>query len=154
VHDVVTASHLFEADVPDCKGLDVRVVADEDRQYRQSYPLSPTKKRQARWDLGEETRWEELPDLQGFLPKERWHNEPATEKQVTAMARFGMKVHRELTNGEANHLIDECGRLDRKYPTPATLAQKRTLFGLRVWRPNLTKRQATTLIAKEMSRAG
>jgi superfamily II DNA or RNA helicase len=154
LHEVITASRLFGADVPDCQGRDVRVVADEDRHHRQVYPLSPTRKQQARWDSGEDTRWGEHPDLQGYEPSGRWTQEPATEKQITALARSGMKVHRELTKGEANYLLRECYRLDRKYPTPPTAAQRGYLFSQHLWRPGLTKREAMGLIASTMNRAG
>jgi hypothetical protein len=145
-HEVVTVGHLFGADIPDCKGGDVLACVDADREYRKVHPVSPTAAQEYRWHSGEDNPWLELPDLVAYQSMCQWHNRPATDKQVRALKGYGLKIHRPLTMGEASYLIDECKRLDREYPTPATSSQKYVLTRHRLWRDGMTKREATRLI--------
>src|SRR5207248_2831884 len=91
-------------------------------------PLSPSPAQSARWEKGEEIRWGQLPTLRGYVPSLDNQARPASDRQLGLLRRtFGFDINRRLTRGEASHLIDECRRLDRLYPTPATAAQKRML---------------------------
>jgi hypothetical protein len=75
----------------------------------------------------------------------------ATSAQLRALGRFGLDIHRDLTKGEANHLLEECHRLDEQYPTPATPQQEYALRRRGRWRTGLSKQMATRLIAGMMS---
>src|SRR5262249_2635645 len=77
----VVASDLFGARVPDCEGGDIRVAARREKLHWRLHPVSPSASLQADWDLGVETRWEELPDLEDYAPT--WGQElDASERQL------------------------------------------------------------------------
>jgi superfamily II DNA or RNA helicase len=145
-HQPVTAAWLFGAKVPDCQGRDVREVAAADRVYRQRHPLSPTLAQISRWESGAEKPWLERPDLAGYQATKNCQMEPATDEHYKALARFGFEPHRELTRGEANHLIKRCRLLAKLYPTPATPGQRWVLEKEGLWRPGMSKREAGGLI--------
>jgi superfamily II DNA or RNA helicase len=151
---LVTASHLFGADVPDCHGGDVMQAARAERARYQLFPLVPSPSLKARWETGEETRWATLPSLQGYRAVAWWQKRPATEKQLKLLGRFGFDSWRDLTRGEAGYLIDECNRLDELYPTPATPGQEWVLRSRGQWRSGISKRAAMRMIASLMQRAG
>jgi superfamily II DNA or RNA helicase len=141
-HRVVVASDLFGARVVDCRGQDIREAARQERARWPLEPLSPTASKEARWDLGEETPWEELPDLRGYKPTQRWQVQPASEKQLKRLAGYGFERHRALTQGEADYLLDQCKELDARYLTPPTPKQERVLRARGLWFPGMSKRQA------------
>jgi hypothetical protein len=143
----VTAGQLFSADVPDCGGKDVREAAAAARASYRLAPLSPTPAQLARWERGKDTRWPRVPDLASYRPQALWQRGPATRSQLTALARFGMAAHRDLTKGEASHLLEQCNQLDEQYPTPATPKQEYVLKRRGQWRPNISKRAAARLIS-------
>jgi superfamily II DNA or RNA helicase len=151
---LVTASHLFAADVPDCKGGDVMEDASRERARYQLYPLIPSPSLKVRWETGEETRWATIPDLTAYQAKRGWDSSPPTDKQLKAIKGFGFDIWRQLTKAEASHLIGECYRLDELYPTPATPSQEWVLRSRGQWRSGISKRAATRLIAGLMQRAG
>src|SRR5262249_52499300 len=51
------------------------------------------------WRLDEVPPWPSLPDLEHYSPRFWWQNQPATEKQLGCLCRFGLDVTRELTKG-------------------------------------------------------
>jgi superfamily II DNA or RNA helicase len=153
-HRLVAASDLFGAHVQDCRGQEARVAAEAEKARWHLEPLSPSPGLAWRWEARAERRWAQLPDLRSYRPRYAWQSAPATEMQLKALRSvFGFDVHRPLTKGEASHLIDDCKRLDRLYPTSATEGQEAMLRDRRLWRPGMTKREATRLIAKAMRRA-
>jgi hypothetical protein len=152
-HRVVKASDLFGVVVADCGGMDVREAVAAERIRHQQFPLSVSPAQQARWELGEETRWSKVRDLTRYRPLGGWHTDPATERQLKSLRRFGFDIHRELSKREASHLLDLCHRLDAQYPTPATAGQEDLLRRCRLWRPGLSKREAIRLIAGMSSAA-
>src|SRR5262249_10082368 len=106
-----------------------------------------------RWETREETAWLELPCLRDYRPSKAWHDDVATEKQLVALRGYGFEVLRDLTKGEASHLINCCDALDQQYPTPATPKQQWLLQTHGRWRPGLSKHQAQRLIGKILSGA-
>ncbi len=101
------------------------------------------------WERQEVCPWPELPNLIGYIPEQPWHHRPATEKQIASLTeRFGLFVHRDLTRGEAAHLMDQCLALEAEYPPPATGKQRGYLKWLGHWKEGLTKQQASELIGR------
>jgi superfamily II DNA or RNA helicase len=148
-HQLVTVSQLFGADVPDCRGGDVIEAVEVEKRRWRLEPLAASPNLKAKWELGEETRWPRIPDLQGYLPRGYWENQPASDPQVKKLTRnYGLVVLRDLTKGEASHLIGGCKRMDRLYPTPATRGQRAYLRARGLWQEGLSKREATNLIAQ------
>jgi hypothetical protein len=145
---VQTATCLFGAHVADCGGRDVREAALEEQARWGVDPLARTPAQEARLELGEDTVWPELPHLLGYAPREQWEMSPATDKQLSTLARFGFESRRPLTRGEASYLIDQCNRLERQYPTPATAGQRGLLRAKGYWRPGMSKREAIKEIAR------
>jgi hypothetical protein len=138
----VVASELFGARVEDCQGLDVRDAAEEEKARWEECPVRATAGLEARWADGRDVRWGQLPDLRGYTPTARWHDDPATEGQEKALGRFGFEPLRQLTKGEADHLIRRCRALGRQYPTPATPAQRSALKRAGLWKEGMTKQEA------------
>src|SRR5262249_22011841 len=139
----VVASDLFGARVAVCDGEDIREAARRQRLHWRPHPVSPRASLQADWELGEETRWEELPSLEGYAPTAGWHDQNASGKQLRVLIRFyRLEVHRVLTRGEASHLLDRCRELEVEYPTPATPAQVALLCFRGLWAPGMTKHEA------------
>jgi hypothetical protein len=92
-----------------------------------------------------------VPDLHGYRPRGPWEPKPATEKQIKRLTRgFGFEVLRQLTRGEASHLIDECERLEQRYPTPATDGQIGLLRARGRWWPGMSKKEAAREIGQVM----
>jgi superfamily II DNA or RNA helicase len=147
----VVASELFGARVEDCQGRDVREAAKEERERWSVCPLRPTAGLEARWADGRDIRWGQLPDLRGYAPTARWHDDPATEGQEKALGRFGFEPLCELTKGEADHLIRRCRALGRQYPTPATSAQRFTLKRVGLWKEGMTKWEAGARLARHFA---
>jgi superfamily II DNA or RNA helicase len=143
---VMVATNLFGARVPDCCGMDAREAARIEKARWALEPVSPTAAQEARWDLGEDTVWQELPDLRDYSPGPTWHGDAATGRQMDLLARLGFESHRPLTKGEVSHLIDRCHELDERYPTPATPNQMYLLRGQGCWRSGMSKREAQRVI--------
>jgi superfamily II DNA/RNA helicase len=163
-HKLVTAMTLMgkpdESDVTNAFGRDVMSVVDEEmarlegeKKVRTSRPLE--------WRLEERCPWPEMPDLKGFSPHKRWHQEQASEKQAKFIRSFGLDVQRDLTKGEASWLIDQCLELDAKHPRLLTDKQMKFLRwkrGFKMHRAaipqdfaSLTKREASKLIGQIMA---
>src|SRR5262249_10227439 len=107
-HRVLTAASLFNGHVEDCEGKDVREAVQQEKGRLRVAPLRPSLGLLRRWEEGEETRWEEQPDLSSYHPTRSWENAPATTKQVRRLTREGFEVLQPLTTGEAAHLIRRC----------------------------------------------
>jgi superfamily II DNA or RNA helicase len=143
---LVTATHLFGVEVPDCGGGDVLRAAAAERARFEMHPLAPSPSLRARWATGEETRWPTIPSLEGYRARGSWRPQSATDKQLRALKCFGFDVRGELSKEEASYLIGQCYRLDGQYPTPATPAQEKALMAQGLWRPGTSKREATRII--------
>jgi superfamily II DNA or RNA helicase len=145
----VVASELFGARVRDCGGGDPHLAAQREMRHWPLYPLSPNASLEAAWELEEETPWGELPSLGGYVPTAGWHDARASAKQVKALRRqYRFDIHRDLTRGEASHLLDRCKDLDELHPVPATPAQVRMLASHGSYHPGMTKREATRRIVQ------
>ena len=143
-----TAADLFGARLQDCGGRLVEEAAAEERERYCLEPLVPTAPQEWRWHDGDDTRWAELPSLAGCrVPSRRW---PATARQLKALKSYGLEPARAITEDEAGHLLAQCEALDRRYFTPATPGQVRTLKNLGEDARGLTKRQAGKRIAARM----
>jgi superfamily II DNA or RNA helicase len=143
-YELITASHLFGADVPDCGGEDVLRAVDQDLVHRLVFPLSPTKAQLRRWKTGVDVEWpeSEWPNLTGFHPPSGMAERPATKQHLKRIGRYGFRSHRELTWQEANYLLERCAEVYRRYPTPATPEQERVLRAKGLFRKGMNKRQA------------
>lgn len=88
------------------------------------------------------------PALEGYRPTRPWHGQPASPGQVKYLRSFGLEVTRELTKGEAAYLLDRAIKLDAAFPAPATERQQFFLRRVGRWRPGMTKREASRIIAE------
>jgi hypothetical protein len=150
-HRVMVAADLFGGRVSDCEGQDVRDAVRAEKARWKREPVAPRPSLRARWELGEETTWEELPTLHGYAPMPWRHDQPASERQLKFITRgFGFEVLRPLTKREANHLIEECNRLEDLYPTPVTEGQEAMLRYHGLLRPGMSKREAQRAIGRLM----
>jgi superfamily II DNA or RNA helicase len=143
---VRVATSLFGAHVPDCQGQDIRVVVQHARAQWRLNPVIPTAAQEARWFTREDTPWERLPSLAGCCSAGSRDDQLATEKQLNRLAREGFDPCRDLTKGEASHLIKECESLDREFPTPPTPGQIYRLKQIGKYHKGLTKRLATRIL--------
>lgn len=150
--EVVTASRLFGGFGVDCGGRDVRLAVAEERARWGLEPLRPTASQLRRWHLGEDTQWDEMPSLRGYRPP-AWDARTATAPQIKLLAGFGFVPCRELTKGEASHLIQECQRLDRRYFTPPTPATAWKLRANGINPAGMTKREANREVGRVMAKA-
>lgn len=140
----VVASDLFGARVPDCNGEDIRVAAEREKHRRRLHPISPRASLRAAWDLGTEEAWTELPSLTGYAATKPWQSRPATQAQLESIRdRFRFEIHRELTRGEASHLIDHCLAQDEQHPILATPGQAAVLSRYGLYYEGMTRREAT-----------
>jgi superfamily II DNA or RNA helicase len=98
------------------------------------------------WWSQEVPPWPETPSLDGYRPREWWHGDPATDTQINALRRFGLEVVRDLTKGEANHLLYQCKSFAER--EPATARQQWYLRHAGAWEPGLTKREASQRIGR------
>jgi superfamily II DNA or RNA helicase len=96
------------------------------------------------WSWEEVPPWPELPSLQGYRPGAWWHHQPASEKQLQALRRFGLTVVKPLTKGEASFLLEQC--IDYAERELATPRQEFALRRAGAWEPGLTKREASRRI--------
>lgn len=149
-HKLVTAMSLLGAKQSDGQGESiVGVLEREEReeQERQDHirdwitgPLV--------WRVQSVCPWPGLPTLNGYMPKALWQDQPASDKQVEMLRRFGLGVQRELTKGEASWLIDQALAYEEAFPTPASSKQE---FFLRLngrWNEGMTKKEASRIIGE------
>jgi superfamily II DNA or RNA helicase len=106
------------------------------------------------WRLAEVSPWPELPNLTGYEPRYAWQAQPASEGQLRYLRSFGLGLKRELTKGEAAHLIDKAIKYDADHPTPPTDRQEWFLRMAGQWQDGMTKREATKLIGQLKGGAG
>jgi superfamily II DNA or RNA helicase len=126
----------------------VQAQADEARQA-QVYPVE--------WTAEDRTpRWarEEL-SLLGYEESAIWQGRIATGKQLSILRRLGFEVSsklgRELTQGEASHLIDRAMVLDRTHPDPPGAGLVWKLKQAGVWREGMTRFEAIQAMRKSMA---
>src|SRR5262249_10824684 len=146
-HRVVVASQLFGARVADCHGQDIRDAARQEQARWALEPLRPTAAQEARWALGEDVRWGELPTLQGYGPSQA-PPRPASSRQLKLLGSFGFEPSRDLNLAEASSLIGCCFALEMRFPTPATEGQEYLLRGAGRWSEGMSKREAQREIAR------
>ncbi len=134
----------------DARGADVLRVVDADRvEAERQQRIS--NQRPLKWRLASICPWPELPTLVGYVASAWWHNQPATGKQLDYLRGFGLDVGRTLSKGEASYLIDRCRENEARYPLPATPKQAFVLRRWGLWRPGMSKREASTLLARAKS---
>ena len=151
-HKLVTVLDLLGAPTAtNANGGDVLEAVDADvEQAEREHVIQSTMP--LRWRLASVCPWPELPSLKGYVTSLGWHRDEATPKQVACLRGFGVSTDRELTKGEASHLIDRCLDYVVAYPQPATSKQEWFLRSRGAWRDGLTKREASTLIGKLKAR--
>lgn len=142
-HKLICALDLFGAKKRDADGNDVLAVAEfeeEEEKAKQEEILAVVGP--VSWRLESVCPWPGLPTLDGYFPKARWQSDPASEKQVAMIRRFGLEIEGELTKGEAGWLIDQALAFEATYPTPATPKQEWLLRYLGGWEEGMTKKEA------------
>lgn len=142
-HKLATVFDLLGApQATDASGRDVLEVAAEDvvafEVEQRAAVLRPLS-----WRLKSVCPWPELPSLDGYTPTLPWHAAPATKRQRQTLRRFGFDVGRDLTKGEAAHLLDRAFALEAENPLPATSRQRWRLKQLGAWEEGMTKREAS-----------
>jgi superfamily II DNA or RNA helicase len=76
------------------------------------------------WTLLEVSPWPEAPSLKSYHPTRSWQFLPASDKQLHLLRPFGLQLNRQLTRGEASHLIDQAIAFEEEFPTPASPGQQ------------------------------
>jgi len=100
------------------------------------------------WCREEVSPWPDLPSLAGYQPRKRWHEDPATDKQIRALRRMGVSTGRDLTKGEAAWLFERVREYDFVFPQPATEAQERFLRRHGEWQDGMGRRFASQRIGQ------
>lgn len=113
---------------------------------KEPQPVLPLPAAAVRWRLETICPWPELPSLEGYVAAGGWQAEPASERQLGCLARFGLAVGQGLTKGEASYLIDRCLEYESAFPTPASPRQQAFLRERGLWQEGMGRRQASTLI--------
>jgi superfamily II DNA or RNA helicase len=154
-HKLVGACKLFGLKKHDAGGKDVLLAAEEEAEeerVRQERLRADTEGPVVWW-LESVCPWPGLPTLKGYKPRASWQDEPATDKQLNALAKFGLGLQKEeLTKGEAGHLLDQCFAYEAAYPAPATPNQEWRLRYLGLWQEGMTKREAGRVIGEWRAR--
>lgn len=145
-HKMITATSLVGAQAMNAEGRDIMEVAEqeareaEERSDRTYHPLTLTDT--------DVSPWPEAPSLVGYVPTDEWEWRTATDRQVEFLRKFGVRVERELSRGEASWLINRCLEYDAAFPAPATSGQQWFLRKHCAWRPGMTKREARQKISE------
>jgi superfamily II DNA or RNA helicase len=155
-HKLVTVFDLFGSQhVRDAKGGDVLDAVDREAEEEQDRverinrePSCPLK-----WRLQEVSPWPQMPSLKDYAPRFTWESNPATESQVACLRKFGMEPKRNLTKGEASHLINKAIEYENKFPAPATYKQMMFLRFRGQWIEGMSKREASKVIGEIKGRA-
>lgn len=151
-HKLVTVLDLFGkpkkldaagSDVLEHIDAEVEAQIEAETDTQKSLTFAPLQ-----WRLSSVCPWPDVPTLKGYVSWTFWHDTPASEKQVKYVRSFGVDVGRDLTKGEASHLIDRCRDYEAAYPTLATSAQAYCLKCYGVYRDGITKREASRLIGE------
>lgn len=142
VLDLLGAPHARNA-----RGRDVLDVVDADQAEAERRHEIETLRPLA-WRLAAICPWPELPTLAGYVACEQWHFEKASDKQLAYLGSFGVDAGRELTRGEASHLIDRLRECEAVTPVPATDKQVYCLQHAGLWRAGMGKREASRLIGE------
>lgn len=145
-HKLVDALSLLGATrTTDAGGQDVLAVVDEDRRQAEA-DRRIASQRPLTWRAKAVSPWPDLPDLFGYTPSRAWETAAATDKQLRFLRSFGVEITREITRGEAAHLICRALTLEAAHPTPPTPAQAWRLRKEGIEVPT-TKREAGRLLA-------
>jgi superfamily II DNA or RNA helicase len=99
------------------------------------------------WRLEASCPWPSMPTLEGYEPTAAWQGDPASAGQMRFLQKLGMRVGRDLTKGEASHLISRALEYEAAFPPPATTWQRRDLERAGLWQEGMSRRQAARLLA-------
>lgn len=149
-HSLITACSLLGVKDKNASGMDILGILEaeeKEEQLRQS-AIQEQFRGPIVWRLESVCPWPDVPSLKGYVGRSPWQQEPATEKQEKMVRSFGLEIQKELTKGEASHLIDKCLAYDAMYPAPATAKQQWLLRYLGGWEEGLTKKEASRRIGK------
>lgn len=102
------------------------------------------------WNVSLVSPWPETPSLEDYEPDDDWQEAEATERQLGYLEGCGLTLGREITKGEAAHLISQAKRLEEKFPLPATPKQESFLRSKGLWVPGMSKQEARVLIGRLM----
>ena len=140
-HRLVAVGDLLGAESRDCDGADVLgVAADEER--------AAAEQRDRRATLAAKT--EEVDPfapvtLDEYSPRQRWHHNAPTPKQLALLRKFGIHVD-VRTAGEASHLID-C-EIARRNSLPVTGKQRAFLAIHGIDTTTMNRRDASIRIGR------
>ena len=98
------------------------------------------------WNIMNACPWPELPSLDGYVPTQEWHDEPASQGQLRYLSRYGLTVSGSITRGEASYLLDRAAEYEAAFPAPATPRQRAYLIRHGMWEKGMSKRLASQLI--------
>jgi len=150
-HKLITVTSLLGAKRKSAEGISItEVLAQEEREEkeRQERVWEESCNGIVKWRLKSVCPWPELPSLDGYRATRNWHNDDASEKQLQALAGFGLKIARYPTKGEAAYLLDQAIAYEQTFPAPATSKQEFFLRMHGTWVEGMTKKQAGTQIGK------
>jgi superfamily II DNA or RNA helicase len=135
---LMTANSLLGVEATNAEGADVLDLLDEQQRQRQQAVTVPLSAVQTTWQA-------EAVDpfitaelqllLRDYRPTQRWHNDPATEKQLRAIHQRGYVSLPALTKGEASHILYQ-----------ASPNQRNVLLRRGLWREGMTIEEASAVI--------
>ena len=145
-HRLVTVGDLLGVEKRDCAGADVLEVAVAGEQ-------AAAARQERRGNLAVAT--EEVDPfaavtLDGYSPRQRWHHNAPTPKQLAVLKRFGIGAD-VRTAGEASHLIEK--EIDRRNRLPVTTKQIAFLRHHGIDATAMSRRDAAVAIGRIKSRA-
>jgi superfamily II DNA or RNA helicase len=142
-HSLITACSLLGLQRNNAAGANVLEELEReewDRQCGIKLALGPVS-----WALQSVCPWSALPTLARYQPKSPWQAQPATDKQLGLLRKFGLRIERALTKGEACSLIDQTIQLNNAMPATAKQAWFLRYHG--AWEEGTTKKEAMELIS-------
>ncbi len=156
-HELVTAMDLMgkHGDNKNAKGGDVvEAMEEEEQDYIDKHRSPPEQEQPLTWRLKSICPWPKMPTLAGYAQRMNWQLGDATPSQRKYLASFGVQQERNLSKGEASHLIDRIREFQGDTPEPATPKQRGFLRWKGAWREGMDKQEASKLIGQLKSRQG
>jgi superfamily II DNA or RNA helicase len=141
-HSLISACSLLGLQRNNAAGANVLEVAEREERQRQESIRSAEDA--ISWAIQNVCPWSSLPTLVNYKARKPWHRESATEKQLALIRKFGLRIERELTKGEASHLIDEVIHL--KDAGPPTDKQIWFLRYHGLWEEGMTRKRVSEII--------
>lgn len=121
-HKLITVGSLFGTEAEDFGGRTLDEVEQHERDACSSRVGTTGRSPAYNAIFADEVDPLAAPCLDGYAPLYDWQFEPATEKQVRTLGRFGIDLGRPPTKGEASYLLKPA--FDRRAASPATGKQR------------------------------